>query len=285
MIPEAIADYACICGEGPIWHTDEKSLYWIDIDAGRLFRYQPSTGRHEMCFQQGMIGGLTIQIDGSKLLFMNDGAVRIWCDDGVRTVIDELPEERGNRFNDVIADPCGRVFCGTMSTPQRPGRLYRLDPDGALTVILENIGCSNGLGFTPEGDGLYYVDSHARSIYLFDYDVDTGDISNQRVFVKITAGDGGPDGLTVDADGHVWCAFWNGRRVVRYAPDGAEVRTYEFPARKVSSVAFGGADLSELYVTTACREGRRVEGEGAGKLFRLLPGARGVPEFRSRIGL
>lgn len=285
MTPEVVADYTCVCGEGPIWHTDEHRLYWLDIDIGRLFRYEPATARHEMCLQQRMVGGLTIQADGAKLLFMDRGTVKAWRDDELTTLIEEIPDELDTRFNDVIADPRGRVFCGTMSTPRRKGRLYRLDPDRSLRLILENVGCSNGMGFTPDARTLYHIDSHARTVYKFDYDIDTGDVSNQRPFITITEGTGNPDGMTVDADGCVWCAFWNGNRIVRYSPEGQEMTSCTFPARKVSSLAFGGPGLAELYVTTACREGRRADGEGAGKLFRVKPGVAGVPEFRSRIAL
>ena len=284
MLPELIADYGCHCGEGPVWHVDEQCLYWIDIDTGRLFRYIPATGHHEMCYQSpDRIGGLTIQEDGALLLFRDHGAVSIWRDGCLTPALDEIPDERTTRFNDVIADPMGRVFCGTMPTADRLGRLYRLDPDGTLTRVLDNIGCSNGLGFTPDRKGVYYVDSPAHLIYFFDYAVETGALTNQRLFKALPKGQGSPDGLTVDADGFIWCALWNGSSLVRYAPDGTEERRYTFPAKKVSSVMFGGNDLTEIYITTAGGQNKPDEGDGAGALFRIKAGIRGVPEFQSRI--
>lgn len=284
MGPELIADYGCVTGEGPLWHPTERRVYWVDIPAGRLFRYDPGTSEHEQCYQGEVVGGFTIQADGALLLFMARGAVRIWRE-GVGTgVIEEIPDERDNRFNDVIADPEGRVFCGTMSTKGGLGRLYRLDPDGTLTKLLDRIGTSNGLGFTPDGKGLYYTDSHKREIYRFDYHRDTGVLTNQRLFVRTPDHEGVPDGLTVDAEGFIWSARWDGGCVVRYAPDGREDRRIRFPAKKVSSVTFGGADYADLYVTTAGGNDKRNEGEGAGALFRVRPGVRGVPEFPSRIG-
>ena len=284
MMPELIADYACLCGEGPIWHVDEQCLYWIDIDTGRLFRYTPSTGNHEMCFQSpDRIGGVTIQEDGALLLFRDHGAASIWDKVSLTPILDEIPDERTTRFNDVIADPRGRVFCGTMPTSDRLGRLYRLDPDGNLTKVLDGIGCSNGLGFTPDLKGLYYVDSPAYKIYYFDYEVETGVITNQRVFVDVLKSQGSPDGLTVDAEGFIWCALWDGHSLVRYAPNGKEERRFTFPAKKVSSVTFGGHDLTDIYVTTAGGGNKSEEGSGAGALFHLNVGIRGVPEFRSKI--
>jgi sugar lactone lactonase YvrE len=285
MQPEMVADYQCVTGEGPLWHPEEGKVYWVDIPQGRLFRYDPSTGSHEMCYEGEPIGGFTLQADGALLFFMARGAVKIWRDGQLTTVIDEIPEERETRFNDVIADPAGRVFCGTMPTSERLGRLYRLDPDGTLTKLLEGIGTSNGMGFTPDRKGMYYTDSRKREIYLFDYDQALGGIDNQRVFLRIPEGQGIPDGMTVDALGYVWSARWNGGCLVRYAPDGTEERRIAFPAKKVSCVTFGGPDYMDIYVTTAGGQNKAEEGEGAGALFHLNLGIPGAPEFRSRITL
>lgn len=285
MIPQAIADYTCICAENPIWHTDEQCLYWVDIDAGRLFRYYPATGEHEMCFQQGLIGGVTIQLDGSKLLFMNRGTVKIWRDEGVTTVLDEIPDEHDSRFNDVIADPRGRVFCGTMPTGKAPGSLYRLDPDGSIRRVVDEVLCSNGMGFTLDRKHFYFTDTMRMAIFLYDYDEETGEIANRREFVHVPDGEGLPDGMTVDAEGCVWSARWDGNRLVRYSPDGTQVARIDFPVRKVSSVVFGGPDCSDIYVTTAGGNRKAEDGEHAGALYRVRAGVRGVPEFRSAVAL
>jgi len=287
MQPELIADYACVCGEGPLWHADEKRVYWVDIDTGRLFRYDPAAKKHEQCIEGGeALGGFTIQKDGSLLLFMARGAVKVWRDGFKKTIIEEIPDERTTRFNDIIADPEGRVFCGTMPTPDgRLGRLYRLDPDGTLTKLLDNIACSNGMGFTKDLKKMYYTDSGKGEIYLFDYDRATGTISNQRLFVGIPKDFGCPDGMKVDAEQHVWTAIWGGSCVIRFKPDGTEDRRISFPAKKVSSLAFGGNDYGDIYVTTAGGRDKPNEGEGAGALFRINVGIRGVPEFLSRIGI
>ena len=149
MEPELVADYQCQVGEGPMWHPMEKRVYWTDIPTGRMFRFDPSTGEHERFYEGEEVGGFTVQDDGALLLFMATGAVARWRDGDLSHIVDEIPEERESRFNDVIADPAGRVFCGTMPTGDSLGRLYRLDLDGSLTVVLEGIGISNGMGFTP----------------------------------------------------------------------------------------------------------------------------------------
>jgi D-xylono/L-arabinono-1,4-lactonase len=282
---EQVADYKCQTGEGPLWHPEEKAVYWLDIPPGRLFRYHPATGHREQCFdlQGESIGGFTIQKDGSLLLFMARGAIKIWKEGQFTTVVMGIPGEENSRFNDVIADAAGRVFCGTMPSPDRPGKLYMLDHDGHLTPLLEDIGCSNGMGFTPDGGHMYYTDSHARTLYRFDYDRHTSKLANQQIFIKTPDDEGVPDGMTVDAEGYIWTAKWDGYMLVRYAPDGTEERRIKFPTRKVSCVTFGGEEYTDMYVTTAGGNNKVENGAQAGSLFRLNLGIRGVPEFRSRI--
>ncbi len=282
---ELIADYACVCGENPLWHPDEGRMYWTDIETGRLFRFDPATGQHECFFDGGTVGGFTVQTDGALLLFMVKGAVRIWRGGELTTVIEGLPGEEGSRFNDVIADPRGRVFCGTMPTGKAPGSLYRLDPDGSIRRVVDEVLCSNGMGFTLDRNHFYFTDTMRMAIFLYDYDEETGEIANRREFVHVPDGEGLPDGMTVDAEGCVWSARWDGNRLVRYSPDGTQVARIDFPVRKVSSVVFGGPDCSDIYVTTAGGNRKAEDGEHAGALYRVRAGVRGVPEFRSAVAL
>jgi len=284
MKPELIADYECATGEGPLWHPGEGRLYWVDIPKGRIFRYDPAKGKHEKCYEGEVVGGFTIQEDGALLLFMAKGAVAIWRGGKkIDYIIDEIPDERDSRFNDVIADPAGRVFCGTMPGKIHPGRLYRLDTYGDLHKLLDGITCSNGMGFTPDLKKMYYTDSLKHEIYLFDYDKGTGAITNRRIFVKTSEGGGIPDGMTVDKEGYIWSALWDGSCLLRYTPEGTIDRRIEFPAKKVSSITFGGEDYTDIYVTTAGGDNKKEEGAGAGALFRLRLGIQGVPEFFSRV--
>ena len=289
MTHQVVADFSCTVGEGPVWHPDHGRLYWTDILAGRLFWYEPGSGKSQLCYEGRTVGGFTLQADNSLLLFMDKGTVAVW-DDGqiVQTIVDTIPAEIEQRFNDVTADPEGRVFAGTMpfdNVEQRSGRLYRLDRDGSYTVVLEEVGVPNGMAFTFDRRFFFFIDSLDNVVWKFDYDQETGAISNRRAFIEFNSDEGNADGMTLDGEGNLWIAMAMGWRVVQYGPDARLKRSIELPARFVSSLAFGGQDLSQLFVTT----GRLPEGEelgsAAGTLIALRPGPIGVPELRSRIGI
>ena len=288
MIIEAIADYACETGEGPLWHPDEGRLYWLDIPPGKLYRYDPATGEHGLALDAGeAVGGYTIQADGSLLLFMARGRIAHWREgQPLKNLVDEIPAEREGRFNDVIADPAGRVFCGTMPRSGSNGLLYRLETDGSLAVALEDAGLSNGMGFSADQKTFYHSDTSRRAITRYDYDIDSGNISNPQVIVREGArANGHPDGMTMDAANFIWSARWDGYALVQHMPGGREIQRLTFPAPKVSSATFGGHDYTDLYVTTAGGHVRETDGPQAGTLFRVRLGVKGKPPFRSRINL
>ncbi|WP_049955092.1 SMP-30/gluconolactonase/LRE family protein [Halostagnicola larsenii] len=287
---ERIADTRAGTGEGPLWHPEENALYWVDIPAGLLYRYDPETGENTVAYETddgSPLGGFTIEEDGSLLLFEH-GLVCRWKPQSTEAE-PIIRVDADTRFNDVIADPEGRVFCGTMPGENDLGDLYRVDPDGSVRIVIEDVDIPNGMGFSSDLETFYFTESEANRIDTFDYDRDTGEISNRQPFVETPTDDGVPDGLTVDEDGFVWSARWNGNRIVRYDSDGTAVAEIELPARKVSSITFGEPAYTDCYVTTALDGGTRAsEGDGAGALFRVrFPeiDAAGVAEFRSRIGL
>lgn len=285
MKPEIILDPGLEIGENPIWHPEERCVLFEDIATGRIFRWDPAGDKLEVVCEAGTIGGFTIQQDGSLLLFMADGRIQKREGAGLKNVIDEIPAERGTRFNDVIADPEGRVYCGTMPGDDGSARLYRLEKDGSIHLVQQGIGLSNGMGFSPDLRRMYHTDSSNRTMYVYDYERATGLLRNRKVFMQVPEGEGVPDGLTVDSEGCVWSARWDGGCIVRYAPDGSEVLRIRFPVKKVSSVTFGGDDFTDLFVTTAGGGNTANEERGAGALFRVRTGCRGVPEFKSRVAL
>jgi D-xylono/L-arabinono-1,4-lactonase len=281
-----LVDEPCETGEGPLWHEDERALYWLDIPTGRLFRYDHAAARNELAWQHDAeVGGFTIQDDGSLLLFCSRGTILHWRDGAVTTVVEEIGAERDSRFNDVIADPEGRVLCGTMPSDAHPARLYRLDPDGSLTTVFDDIGLSNGMGYTSDGRTMFHTDTNFRTIYRLDYDRTSGEVGNRRSLVRTPEDNGAPDGMAVDASDTIWSARWNGHGIYRYSTDGDLTGYVPMPARKVSSIAFGGPDYRTAFITTALGGDERgeVEGKLAGSLFSLDLDVQGKPPFRSRI--
>jgi D-xylonolactonase len=293
--PSIVADTHCHTGEGPLYHPDEGVVYFLDIPRADLYRYDPDDGSHERVLDaDGAIGGFTIQDDGDLLLFCDEGRIQPWSrEDGLGDPVDaSIDGEGAARFNDVIADPAGRVFAGTMhreEPAEHPGSLYRLDTDGSLTEVETDLPIPNGMGFTPDRERLYFTETVEGHIYRYDYDESRGALTDREVFVDANDVSGNPDGMTVDAEGDVWSAFWDGSRIARYDPDGDELERVEFPAKKVSAVTFGGEKYDTAYVTTALGPGegspgtREEEGSGAGALFAVDLGVGGVPEFRSEI--
>lgn len=282
MTARVITDYRCEIAEGPLWHPADERLYWADIPNGHLYRHDPATDETERFFDGGVIGGYTIHHDGSLLLFMEGGRIARLTDGTLTTVVEEVPAESDSRFNDVIADPEGRVFAGTMPTEDRLGRLYRVNEGAEYERVLDEIALPNGLGFSPDRRTMYVAESDAYTIHAFEYDRETGEIDDRRTFVDVPEEDGKPDGLTVDEDGYVWSAQFGGGCVIRYAPDGTEVEHHDVPATNVTSLTFGGEEYADLYVTTASFEAPADE-EPAGGVFVLDVGADGVPEFTSKI--
>ena len=293
--PSVVADTHNHTGEGPLYHPDENAVYWLDIPRGDLFRYNPAAASHERVLDyDGMVGGFTIQEDGDLLLFCDEGCIQPWSSEGGLgdPVVESIDGHDDFRFNDVIADPRGRVYAGTIHQTdpvENPGALYRVDTDGSLTTLETEMAIPNGMGFAPDRRQFYFTETVGGHIYRYDYDQATGAISDREVYVDTGDVEGNPDGMTVDREGHVWVAFWGGQRVARYDPAGEEVGRVSIPAKKVSCLTFGGADYDTAYVTTALGPGegeagtREEEGRGAGALFAVELGVDGVPEFRSRI--
>ena len=284
------ADLRCTVGEGPVWHPGEGRLYWTDILSSRIYWYEPASGESRLCYEGRMVGGMTLQADGSLLLFMDRCTVAVWRDGRVAgTILEHIPAEANGRFNDVIADPEGRVFAGAMpfkDLERKQARLYRLDRDGSYEVVLEGVGIPNGMAFTSDRRSFYFIDSLDNVVWKFDYDPQTGAIGRRRAFLRFDPErDGHADGMTLDSEDNLWIAMAMGGKVLQFGADGKRKRSIELPAKFTASVAFGGGDLSDLYVTTGNHPEDEDLGPAAGALMVLRPGPTGVPEFRSRVGI
>jgi sugar lactone lactonase YvrE len=287
---ECVFPGICHLGEGPLWHVGQRRLYWTDIYGRKLWVYDPASG--SSLFWQGdlQVGGFAFSRDGSLVLCTDRGVYRLevgrdGSPEAEPRLLHRLPMTENEMFNDITTDPEGRIYGGTLDRTSPIGCLYRLERGREPVRLLEGIGCSNGMTFSLDERYFFHTDSLARRITRYGYDRRTGDIRSPRVFFQGAAPDGLPDGITLDAEDHLWVAFWGAGVVRRLDPTGKIVREFRFPARQVSSVMFGGEGLDELYVTSAAENaadlstGRDADGVFlGGPLYRVRPGVRGRPE-------
>jgi L-arabinonolactonase len=273
-----------LLGEGPTWDTANQVLYWVDIKRPAVFRWNPLHGQTGLWPMPQPVGFASPAQSGRLVFADAAGFGFLDLSTGQITRVGDpeshLPQ---NRFNDGKVDRSGRVWAGTMNDrgPEATGSLYRLDPDGSIRQMATGFICSNGLGWSPDNRTMYFTDSMVRTIWSYEFDPATGSLGERRVFTKLAESDGFPDGLTVDSDGFVWSAVWDGWRVVRYAPDGTIERTIHMPVQRPSSCMFGGPDLKTLYITSACVElgwDALKKGPLAGSLFALSTEVVGLPE-------
>lgn len=275
MRAEQLTDPLAYHAEGPVWSPRWGGLRWLDMLAGDILSLdgQSQVGRTHV---GDIVAAVRPRRDGGAVIGVERGFV-LEGSEGELTRLPPLWQSGDTRMNEGSCDPDGRFYCGSMSYDQETplGRLFRLDPDGSSSEVLDGITVSNGLDWSPDGSRAYYNDTPNRRIDVFDYDPDTG-LHNRRCFARIPDA-GMPDGLTVDADGGVWSAVFNHGVVQRFSPDGELDDIVEVPVRQVTACCFGGHDLGELYITTS-REGLG-DGEDppAGSVFVARPGVAGLP--------
>lgn len=273
-------------GEGPVWDDAAGELLWVDIPVGLIHRWRPGTSTVATIAADQPVGAVALRRPGGLVAAVRDGFALVDEETGELELLLPVEIDRvENRMNDGKCDSAGRFWAGTMSEDMRPraGSLYRLDPDLTVTTVLSGVSVSNGLGWSRDDRTMYYVDSLERAIDAFDFDAQRGKLSNRRRLVAIEAEDGMPDGMAVDSAGFVWVALWGGGAVRRYGPAGELDSVVRLPATQVSSCTFGGADLRDLYVTSASRglsaDDRRRQPD-AGAVFRVRVDVPGVPAAR-----
>jgi len=241
-------------GEGPLWHPLEKQLYWVDINAGDIYQTNAQSSRYTKNHFDTSIGAFGFKSTGGLILATGKGFMG-WQEgqEQPEPIWNPLPDRESVRLNDGKVDPAGRFWAGSMDAEQYKGELYRLDPDGSHHTILKNMGCSNGIGWSPDRKTMYVTDSFKYLIYAFDFNLSSGEIKNQRTFIRFPQDDRQimPDGLCVDAEGYIWSAEWNGWQIVRYDPHGQPIQRVSVPTQQVTSCCFGGVDNDTLFITTA----------------------------------
>ncbi|SFJ74203.1 Sugar lactone lactonase YvrE [Bosea sp. OK403] len=286
---EVLIDVKTTLGEGPLWDVEQQRLYWIDSMDGRVFR-STVDGREIRAWDVPQkIGSMALRKDGQgAVVSLQRGFHLLDFRSGEVTLLhDPEPGQPANRLNDGKVDKRGRFVAGSMDTQEEGanGALYSLSTDFKVSRLDTGIVCSNGPCWSPDGRTFYFQDTWAGEIWAYDYDLDTGGVSNRRVFAKVDTSKGGAaDGSTVDAEGFVWNALVYDGRLVRYAPDGRVDRIIEMPVKKVTSVMFGGPDLDILFVTSMAKPPLpRFPGDGVlrGSLFAIYGlGIKGLPEMR-----
>lgn len=277
-----VANVHAVLGEGPVWVARETALYWVDIEGRKIFRLGDD-GRVTEWESPMRIGSLAPRKSGGFIAGTDEG-IAIVDPAADRFEIVANPEEQlpGNRFNDGKVDRRGRFWAGTMDSQEQTasGTLYCVDPDLRWNAIDTGYKVTNGPAFSPLGDVMYHNDSARQVTYAFAMDT-AGNAGSRRTFLQFGPGDGYPDGMTVDSEGCLWIAFWDGWCVRRYSPDGDWIETIKVPVQRPTSCTFGGRDLDRLYISSASRDldeqALRMQ-PNAGALFMVIPGVRGLAE-------
>ncbi len=284
---ELALDAKADLGEGAIWDVGRGVLYWVDIMAGAVHVFDPASGKDRFVSVGEPVGTVVPRRAGGVAVAVKRGFAALDLDSGrfdMLAVPNAHPAE--NRFNDGKCDPAGRFWAGTMATSgPREGRasLYCLFPDRSVKKMLDGVTTSNGIAWSLDRKTMYYIDTPTLTVWAFDYDEETAAISNRRPAVSAPKEMGYPDGMTIDAEGMLWVAYWQGARVARWDPkSGRLLQTIRVPADLATSCAFGGPKLDALYITTA-RMGLKPEAlasqSHAGGIFVAYPGAMGVKAF------
>jgi len=269
-------------GEGPFWSAAEGRLYWVDILAPSVMYAEAGRGTPTVVPMPELVSAIVPRRRGGFVATTQHGIKAIDLKTGATSAIADPEANRpGNRFNDARCDRRGRLWAGTLAIDTTPGEgsLYRLDPDGRINAMDTGFHVSNGLDFSPDDKRLYFTDTGKRRIYVYDFDLDSGNIANRRVFHELPEGVGTPNGLTVDAEGCVWSAQWDGWCVTRYDPDGQVERVVNLPVPRPTSCVFGGPHLETLYVTSArirLSAQQLREAPLSGSVFAIDTGVRGL---------
>lgn len=278
---ELVLDARATVGEGAVWNEARQELLWVDIPAGAVHRLDTRAGKDVVLDAGQPVGAVARRAGGGLVLAVRDGFALVDAETSEARLVREVEAgDRSARMNDGACDSRGRFWAGTMALALTPGAgsLYRLGPDLQVDKLLDGLTISNGIGWSPDDRTMYLVDSGEYCVDAFDFDAGPGTISNRRRLIEVPPEAGMPDGLAVDSTGALWIAFWGGWSVRRYSAEGELEGAFELPAEFVTSCAFGGEGLDELYVTTAAEgvaANAQQEQPHAGGVFRLRPGRAG----------
>ncbi|MDB9524622.1 SMP-30/gluconolactonase/LRE family protein [Oscillatoria sp. CS-180] len=283
--PQNVLSARARLGEGPIWDNQRQVLYWVDIYNRRVHTFDPATAEDLFVEIDTVVSGLFIADEHQVIIAQEHGLSFLNLQTGsVKPLVSVEKDKPNNRLNDVRCDRKGRLWIGTMNNHEQPeANLYRYDPDGSLHPMETRLTISNGLGWSPNQKTFYLTDTPRKTIYAYEFDLETGKISARRPLINLTHEPFYPDGLTLDSEGCIWSAMWNGWCVIRFDPDGKEMGRIQLPVPLVTSCTFGGADLTDLFITTGSAglsQAELKQSYEAGDLFCLNTDVKGLPSDR-----
>ncbi|HEX4327008.1 MAG TPA: SMP-30/gluconolactonase/LRE family protein [Burkholderiales bacterium] len=284
--PECVLRCANNLGEVPLWCADSRRLWWVDVKAPALQSYDPDSGAHAQYPLPGRAAGSWgFRKQGGMVLALQDGLYSYAPQTGACELLAGIEShETAHRLNDGRCDRKGRFWVGSMHESDRSeprGALYKVGTDLSVTSMFGPVMVPNSIAFSPDDRLMYFADTPTRKIWVFDFDLEEGRLSNRRVFFDLVNSPGTPDGSTVDADGCLWNAEYRGARVVRYTPQGKIDRVIELPVSQPTSCIFGGDDFGTLYITSAAQKldpAERARQPEAGGLFAVRVGVQGMRE-------
>jgi sugar lactone lactonase YvrE len=290
--PERVVKAQAVIGEGPFWDRQEQLLFWVDIAEKKLHIHDPRAGTNREISVGQFIGSAAMRSAHQLVVALEDGFFFLDIRTGkLVPVVDPEAHIPANRFNDGKCDARGRFWAGTQpsdgkggATDSRGGSaLYRLDLDHTARRIFGEVSISNGIAWSPDNTVMYYIDSRIMAVAAFDFDLETGEVANRRYPIEIPGGHGLPDGMTADDEGMLYIAEWDGYQVSKWDPaTGKCVDVIRFPIAKITSCAFGGPNLDQLYVTTACLgvEPGDAAQRDAGSVFCVAMDVPGAESYR-----
>ncbi|MBO9631504.1 MAG: SMP-30/gluconolactonase/LRE family protein [Chitinophagaceae bacterium] len=274
-----------LLGEGPVWDAQTKTIFWVDILAGTIHAYDTERQRYRRLKFDEMLSAIALTSTGQFIAALKSGISLIDPATGNVTTLCH-PEEglAGNRYNDGKCDPSGRFWIGSMSLYEEPaaGSLYRIEKNGHYSLQIPGVSISNGMAWSEDHSTFYFIDTPAFQVMAYDYDSGTGQIAHPRLAFRIPREEGYPDGMTIDTEGMLWIAHWDGWQVARWDPfTGKKLHAIQLPVARITSCIFGGPQLQHLYITSASvdlDETRLSQQPLAGSLF-VVPdcGYQGLP--------
>ena len=283
---DLFSDYSCELGEGPFWDSKRSRLHWVDIIGKKIISQNLDGSNIHALEVDGNPGCVVLSDDGTMVAGVDNQISSLDGGGNLLKVLADTKEGSGLRFNDGKCDPSGRFWVGSMDRKEKNklGSLYSWNSIEGLVNREQGVTVSNGMGWSPDNSLFYYIDSPTREVSVYDFDLSTGSINNKRRFISFTEEDGFPDGMTIDNEGRLWIAFWGGSKIMCVNPDSKAIEeVVSFPVSKITSCAFGGEKMDQLFITSAKVQVNEKDEPMAGKTFVVSLGVKGLPSFSLKL--